>query len=113
MISHTQPKVFIIFTLKTKGRPHSPQVDVIVKPCSQFQYFISPHLHITINASTHDTYRGNSPFVITQVNDCIKLNNERLKGNYAEFGVEVKQRITSAEIDCEHNSFTYEQFASE
>lgn len=44
----------------------------------------------------------NSPFVITKVNDCIKLNNERLKGNYAEFGVELKQRLTSAaEIDCE------------
>lgn len=48
-----------------------------------------------------------------QANDCIKLNNERLKGNYAEFGVEVKQRLPStgtAEIDCEHNSFTYGQF---
>lgn len=82
-------KQFTSTTLSTWG------ADVIVNPRSQFQYFISPHLHITINASTHDTYRSNSPFVITQVNDCIKLNNERLKGNYAEFGVEVKQRLTS------------------
>lgn len=60
---------------------------------------------------TPTTLSGDSPFVIAQVNDCIKLNNERLKGNYAEFRVEVKQRRTSAaEIDCEHNSFTYEQF---
>lgn len=50
-------------------------------------------------------------FVIIQANDCIKLNNERLKGNYAEFGVEVKQRfLSTAEIDCEHNSFTYGHF---
>lgn len=59
----------------------------------------------------HDPRHHNSPSVIIQVNDCIKLNNERLKGNYAEFGVEVKQRLTSAtEIDCKHNLFTYEQF---
>lgn len=59
----------------------------------------------------HQPKNHNSPFIIIQVNDCIKLYNERLEGNYAEFGVEFKQRLTSAtEIDCKHNLFTYEQF---
>lgn len=85
------------------------QAWLLGKPRLRFQYFITPHLHIAINASTQDTYY--TPFVIIQVNDCIKLNNERLKGNYAEFGVELKQRLgAAAEIDFENNSFTYEQF---